>query len=282
MEVPPASGATVLADERLQKRCEMEAFLLGQFEKFLLILARVSGIFFITPFFGSALIPMRVKAGLALFISLLLFPVITPYINYSIPQSPFYYGIFLLSQVLIGMMIGFLLYLVVSAFQISGEFYSITMGYGIANVFDPLAQIEQPLIGQLLALFALFAFISIEGPQMVIIGICHSFDSLPGLNLEMTRPISDFVVQTFAGIFVSALKIGMPIIGILLLVMFAMGLLSKAAPMINIMIVGFPITIVIGLLTLMFIIPMLYNIVDDMCSQIFIEIKQLCLLLGKK
>lgn len=260
----------------------MEALLIGQFEKFLLILARISGIFFITPFWGSAIIPVKVKSALTLFISLVVFPIVNPYLNFPIPEDAISYGLLIGGQVLIGLAIGFFAYIVISAFQMSGEFYSITMGFGIANVFDPLSHIEQPLIGQLLTLFALLAFIVIGGPHMVVIAICKSFESLPAINLNATGILAQSCIHTFVIIFMTACKIAMPIIGILFLVTIAMALLSKAAPMINIMIVGFPITIVVGLITLIIMFPLLYGVVDNLFDQWMIDSSKLMFLLGKK
>ncbi|OIP38430.1 flagellar biosynthetic protein FliR [Candidatus Desantisbacteria bacterium CG2_30_40_21] len=252
-----------------------------QFQKFLLVFARISGIFVISPFFGSLIIPQRVKAGLALFIALLIFPVV----NHLLPPLSgklCEYYFLVISQVLIGIIIGFLCTIVVSAFQISGELYSVQMGFGFANTVDPLSQVEQPIIGQFIGLFALLIFLIIGGHHLMITAVFKSFETVPIFSLTASNLICDKVVMVFCGMFLTALKMALPIMGVLFLVTLSMGLLAKVAPMMNIMALGWAMTIVIGIITLLLITPLLGQVAQNVFTHVFSDIDELMYYIGRK
>lgn len=254
--------------------------LVTQFQRFFLVFARISGIFVISPFFGSLSIPIRVKAGLALFISLLIFPVVNQYIP-SVPEELNKYFFLTVSEVIIGIIIGFLCTLVMSAFQISGEFYSVQMGFGFVNTVDPLSQVEQPIIGQLIGFFALIIFLIIGGHHLMLIAIFNSYEAVPVFSLTAANLISAKIVEVFCGMFMIAMKIAMPIMGVLFLVTLALGLLARVAPMMNIMVLGWGITIIMGIITLMFVLPMLYEVAVNVFTHIFSDIDELLNAMGK-
>lgn len=250
------------------------------FEKFFLVFARISGIFVLTPIFGSLNVHPRIKAGLALFIAISVFPVVHSFLP-PMPDEIGKYAILVFSEVAIGLIIGFVATLSITAFQVSGELYSVPMGLGIANTIDPLSQIEQPIIGQLIALFALLLFIAIGGPQMIILSLCKSYEILPLLGLDSCRILAEQITGFFAAMFLTGLKIGMPVIAVLFLVTLSMGLLAKTAPMLNILTLGWAITIVIGILTLSIIMPVLSSVSLHIFEQLFMDIDNLFFLLNK-
>jgi len=257
----------------------MESFV-TQFEKFFLVLARVSGIFVMAPFFGSVNILPRIKAGLALFISLTIFGVVSKYIT-TVPNNFPTYSLLVFSEVAIGLIIGFMATLVISTFQISGELYSVPMGFGIVSTIDPLSQIEQPIIGQIIGLFALLLFLGFGGHHMMLIAICKSYEIVPVLTLQSCGILAKTIVTSFAAMFLTALKISMPVIGVLFLVTVGMGLLAKAAPMMNIMVLGWAMTIVTGMITLIFLFPLIANVAITSYEKLFYDIDNLLIALGR-
>jgi len=258
---------------------KMELFV-TQFQKFFLVLARISGIFVMAPFFGSVNILPRIKAGLALFISLAIFGVVNKHIN-IVPNDLFTYSLLVFSEVVIGLIIGFMTTLIISAFQISGELYSVPMGFGIVNTIDPLSQIEQPIISQIIGFFALLVFLGFGGHHMMLMAIYKSYEIAPVLSLDDCGAVTNTIVTTFAAIFLTAVKISMPVIGVLFLVTLAMGLLAKAAPMINIMVLGWGITILAGLITLIFLFPLLAKVAVSLYEKLFYDIDNLLIIVGK-
>jgi flagellar biosynthetic protein FliR len=257
----------------------MELFV-TQFQKFFLVLARISGIFVMAPFFGSVNILPRIKAGLAIFISLTIFGVVSKHIN-IVPNDLLTYSLLVFSEVVIGLIIGFMATLVISAFQISGELYSVPMGFGIVSTIDPLSQVEQPIIGQIIGLFALLLFLGFGGHHMMLIAICKSYETVPVLSLDACNIVAKTITTTFAGMFLTALKISMPVMGVLFLVTLGIGLLAKAAPMMNIMVLGWAITIVAGIITLIFLFPLLAKVGVSLYERLFYDIDNLLIALGK-
>ncbi|MEW6621067.1 MAG: flagellar biosynthetic protein FliR [bacterium] len=258
----------------------MELFV-TEFQKFFLVLARISGIFVMAPFWGSVNILPRIKAGLALFISLTMFGIVRNHIN-LVPNDLLTYSLLVFSEVAVGLIIGFMATLVISAFQISGELYSVPMGFGIVNTIDPLSQIEQPIIGQIIGLFALLIFLCFGGHLMMLITICKSYEIVPVLKLDDCSMIVKTIITTFAGMFLTAVKISMPVMGVVFLATLAMGLLSKASPMMNIMVLGWAVTIVVGILSLIFLFPLLSTVAVNLFEQLFADIDNLLINLGKR
>ncbi|MEK9149572.1 MAG: flagellar biosynthetic protein FliR [Candidatus Desantisbacteria bacterium] len=245
-----------------------------QFEKFLLVLARISGLFFTAPLFSSPNIPYPIKAGLILLISLVVAPISIGFIG-NPPENMIALAILVTSEILIGLLIGLFAQFIVSLFAISGEFYSVPMGFAISNIYDPMSETEQPVIGQLIGLFGLLVFVTIGGPQTILYALISSFKSVSLFSLSQANIVSVSVIEIFCKMFTTALSIAIPMIAVLFLVNLSLGLLSKAAPLINVMVVGFPITVIAGLITLFFIFPVLYSVTLSIFDGLFIDIDQL-------
>jgi flagellar biosynthetic protein FliR len=126
------------------------------------------------------------------------------------------------------------------------------MGFGASQVFDPLAQIEIPLLGQFLNLVAMFVFVFTSGFQKIFLtGVYYSFQSVRAVDLVLLREdLLTSILQSLSELFQNALIISFPILGTLFLVQVVMGLLAKAAPQMNLLILGFPISIFVAFLIL--------------------------------
>jgi flagellar biosynthetic protein FliR len=144
-------------------------------------------------------------------------------------------------------------------FQSAGQFFSIQMGFGASEVFDPLAQEEVPLMGQFLNIIGMFTFLLVAGSQkLLLVGVYHSFRSIRAIDLAAGRmALFPMLVRSLGQLFVNALTISFPILGTLLLVSVAMGLMAKAAPQMNLLIMGFPISIGVALIVLALSMPFL-------------------------
>ncbi|HAW50143.1 TPA: flagellar biosynthetic protein FliR [bacterium] len=247
--------------------------LLAEFQKFLLVFLRISGIFATCPVFSSPNIPWQVRGG-AIFVTSLAASPATRFVP-TPPDSIIAYGILGVSEFIIGVTIGIFASFIVTLFAISAEFYSVPMGFAISNVFDPISETEQPVIGQLLGLYGIFIFAVINGPQIVLYGVIESFKSVPSLSIASSNIISSSTVSIYTKMFATAFKIGFPILAVLFLVNLSLGLLSKAAPLINIMVFGFPITILTGLVALFFLFPYLWNVSVSIFEGMFSDIDKL-------
>jgi flagellar biosynthetic protein FliR len=149
------------------------------------------------------------------------------------------------------------------------------MGLGIINVMDPLSQIQMPIIGQMLSLFGLLIFLLVGGHHLVIMALYKSFEIVPSLNLASFGPVAVGMLDIFSRVFTIAFMIGLPIIGVLFLATVAMGILSRAAPQMNIMMLGWPLNIFVGISTLIILIPMLYGAGQDIFEELFRQIDKI-------
>jgi flagellar biosynthetic protein FliR len=238
----------------------MIQMLVGNTQLFLLVFFRIIAMVELTPLLSSSSIPQLAKIGFAFFVASAAFPGVLAS-HYAIPANAVEYFLLILGEVAIGLLIGFLLNLIFSAFQLAGQFFSLQMGFGASEVFDPLSQIEIPLMGEFLNLIAMLVFISMSGTtKFLLVGVQRSFQYLRAVDLVTHRDgIMAMLVSGLGGLFQSALQISFPILGTLLLVSVAMGLLAKAAPQMDVLSMGFPISIGVSFLLLLVTLPFLMD-----------------------
>jgi len=235
-------------------------FFVNNFQAFFLILVRINAMIMIAPFFSSGVIPFRLKAILSFFITLIIFPVVVQTIK--IPGSMGLYYLLVLQEVMIGIFIGFLVSVIFSAFQLSAQYYAVQIGFGMNEVLDPVGQISVPLIGQLKNFIGLIVFITLEGHHFLIEAIYKSFElaTMFSVSKSAAGGFLKYLVYSFSGMFIVALKLSLPILATALLITVTMGILAKAAPQMNIMMFGFPIQIIVGFGMLMITSPLIIRI----------------------
>lgn len=230
---------------------------------FFLLFVRVIALLQFAPLLNSGSIPRLAKVALALLSAFLVFPMVQAS-GYPIPDSGLQYAFLALGEAMIGIITGFMLALVYAAFQTAGQMFSLQMGFGASQVFDPLAQIEIPLLGQFLNIVAMFVFVFTAGFQKIFLtGVYHSFESMRAIDLVLLRDdIITTLLQGLSSLFQNALVISFPILGTLFLVQVVMGLLAKAAPQMNLLMLGFPLSIGVAFIILMLIVPFLMQAFD--------------------
>lgn len=254
--------------------------LVNNIQLFLLVLFRTMALMETAPLFSSTSIPQTAKIGLGFFTAVAVFPWVLQS-RYPIPSSPVEYFLLILGEVAIGLVLGFMLQLIFTAFQTAGQFFSLQMGFSASEVFDPLAQVEIPLMGELFNIIALLVFIAISGGgRFLLIGVAGSFQSLRAVDLALHHEaLTRMLVQGLSGMFMSALIISFPILGTLTLVSITMGLLAKAAPQMDILTMGFPLSIGVSFILILGGLPFLMTaferIIDGSFQTIGALIQQL-------
>ncbi len=237
------------------------------FQLFLLIMMRMSSMMVIAPFYSSGVMPFKMKAIIAFFTTIIIFPVIAGR-GYVMPAHMGGYTLLVVQEILIGLYIGFLVAVIFSAFQLAGQFFAVQIGFGINEVLDPLAQVSIPLVGQFKNLLGLLVFLAINGHHFLIQAVYRSFDLAPVMNLgpQMTNGLMRYLMFSFSGMLVVALKIALPVLATVFLLEVSMGVLAKAAPQMNIMMLGFPFKIAVSLgvmiLTAPLIVRVMYSSLD--------------------
>lgn len=232
--------------------------LVANAQLFFLIFARILAFLQIAPLISSNSVPQIAKIGLAFFSGFLIFPWVAQ-AGYPLPDTGLAYAMLLFGEALIGIIMGFFLVVVFAAFQLSGQLFSLQMGFGASQVFDPLAQIEIPLMGQFLNLVAMLVFVTTSGFQKLFLtGVLRSFQALRASDLvTMRHDLVTTMLLRLSRLFEQALVMAFPILGALFLVYVAVGLLAKAAPQMNLLVLGFPISIFVAFLLLLMSLPLL-------------------------
>ncbi|MDR2393434.1 MAG: flagellar biosynthetic protein FliR [Treponema sp.] len=247
--------------------------LLIQAPMFMLIAVRALAMIETAPLLSSAGIPQVAKLALAGFAAYTAFPAAEATLGALVLGGDI--GLYSLSFLLlvigegiIGLILGFFLTIIFSAFATAGQFFSLQMGFGASETFDPLAQVENPLMGQYLNLVAMLVFLSMGGFRALFLeGFWHSLQSISIMHLiEGREGVMRMVLSGLSQLFLDAIIISMPILGTLFLTSLSTGLISKAAPQINILSEGFPISITVAFVlifaTLPFMVEAFSRVVD--------------------
>lgn len=241
------------------------------FQAFLLVMIRIHSLFMVAPFFSSGVIPIRLKSLIAFFTTLVIFPLLMKHGGYEVTGNMIEYATFVLREIVIGIYIGFLASIIFTAFQLAGQYFAVQIGFGFSEVVDPMAQISVPIVGQLKNLIGLLVFLYINGHHFLISAIYRSFELVPAFSLSEQSATGHmkYLVYSFSGMFVVALKIALPIMGTIFLVSVAMGVLAKAAPQMNILMLGFPFKILVAFVLMTVLAPMIVRIMQASLNRTF-------------
>jgi flagellar biosynthetic protein FliR len=161
----------------------------------------------------------------------------------------------LINNVLIGVVIGFAVRLVFAALELAGELIGLQMGLSFVGFFNPGTGQQQNAVASFMSLLALLMFIAIDGHLMLIHALAESFRLYP-VSVGMDLPMGfDRLLRLGSDMFAIALTIALPFLAVMLLTNVVLGVLARVAPQINIFAVGFPMTILVGLVTLFLLLP---------------------------
>jgi len=226
---------------------------------------RIGAMFAAAPIFSARSIPVRIRVLLAFFIAWLLLPVIPepPVVDLISGEAV----LISISQILIGIAMGFILQMVFSAFVIAGQAVANAMGLGFATMVDPQNGIQVPVISQAFLIMATLVFLALNGHLIFIEVLAKSFHNMPiGAYAISSTGLWQLVIWG-SDMFVGGLLIALPAVAALLLVNLAFGVASRAAPQLNIFAVGFPIMIMVGFIFIILILPSVTGHLTRLISQ---------------
>ncbi len=257
------------------------SFLLVKAPLFFLAAVRVFAMISSAPLLSVRAVPRTAKVALAGLIAALVLPTV-----YDSPMdvSGFsaYYVLLLLGEGLLGILTGFFISIIFSTFSTAGQFFSYQMGFGASQVYDALAQIENPLMGQFLNFMAVLVFLQIKGFQTLFLGgVLRSFETINCfIFIEKQDVLIPFFLTQLSTLFLNAMIIATPIMGTLFLIHVSMGLLSKAAPQMNLLSAGFPITIMLTFFLLTIVLPVMVNFFIQVLNDGFAAFEMLLIQTG--
>ena len=194
------------------------------------------------PVFDNRTVQRRTRVGLAALIAILMMPLLpAPPVLSSVQAIPV-----LIQQILIGVAMGFSMRLVFAAFEMAGDLLGLQMGLAFAQFIDPARGTQTPLIGSFLGVLAMLTFLVIDGHLLVIAAVVQSFELIPiSANLSVVN--SQSIALAGSIMFMLALQISLPVMAAVLISNIVLGILARAAPQLNVMSIGFSITIGVGL-----------------------------------
>lgn len=236
---------------------------------FLLMLTRCSGIFMIAPFFGSLNIPVTIRAAAAFAFTLVLFPVVDGLGTVAAPPSVWAFAGSVLAELFIGWLIGFVAYVCFSAIHMAGKVMDMQVGFAVVNVMDPTSGQQIPLIGSLLYNFGIIVFLVTNGHHVIITALAESFRMVPLAAMQPNLSLTMLLVDFTNGIFVTGMKIAMPVTFAILLVNVALGILARTMPQMNIFVVGIPLQLMVGVGVLSMLLPFYVMFLDVLFNEMY-------------
>ncbi len=216
---------------------------------FLVCLARISGLIGGMPIFSGVQTPLRIRAGLAFILSFIIAPVVASSIV-SLPHHPLFFGLIVVSEALLGYLIGFTAKLIIFAAQFGGTVVGYLMGFAAANIIDPQNQQQTPLISQFQNVIALLLFLALNIHHLFIRAIVRSFDLLPVAPLDFSGDIVPYLMEMSSDMFVLGMRLCAPLLALLLLSDLVMAIMSRVFPQLNVFLLKFPINIGLGMIVM--------------------------------
>lgn len=227
--------------------------LIAQMHMYLWPFLRISAMMLAAPVFSAASVTVRVRIIMAVMIAALLAPML-PAMPGTDPFSAL--GLVLsLREIAIGLVMGFVMQLVFGAVVVAGQAVSMSMGLGFAMSIDPQNGVSVPVVSQFYVILATLLFLVVDGHLLLIAAVAESFTVLPIGSAAPPGGMFMAVVALGGELFASALLLALPTMTAILMINVAFGVITRAAPQLNIFAVGFPVTIVAGFVFMLLALP---------------------------
>ena len=210
---------------------------------YILPTVRILGVFTSAPLFANRNITPSVKIGLGILISLIVTPSLAPV---SVDLLAWLGILAIVQEFLIGLAIGFGMRVVFTAVEMTGELISMTMGLGFATFFDPNSQGHSSSISQFLSAILLLIFMGSDLHLLFLEQLVNSFNDIPLIDSGLNTKQLHSLAELGGYIFLTGLKLALPIVTALLIMSVTLGILTKAAPQLNLFGIGFPLTLMTG------------------------------------
>ncbi len=215
-------------------------------------LFRVAGLVALAPVFSESSVPMRVKIGMSVVITLVAAPLIGTMPDIA-PAS--WSGLLIaVQQVLIGMALGLCMRLVFTAVMMAGEFVGLKMGLAFASFFDPATGANTAVLSRLINMVAMLTFLAVNGHLLMLDGLVRTFDLLP-VGAPLLADGWGALLDWSAQLWISGTLLALPLVIVLLTINLAMGILNRTAQQLSVFSIGFPISLTTGLITLAIVLP---------------------------
>lgn len=233
-------------------------------------LFRIASFMMVVPIIGTQLVPVRVRLGIALLLTLVVVPNLGPMPQVDALSLASLEVIFY--QVLIGTGMGFMVLVLFQLFVVAGQAISMQMGLGFASMMDPANGVSVAVLSQFYLMLVTLLFLAMNGHLVMIEVLVESFRSIPiGLQGYSMEGLSQ-LFSLLSWMFVGALLIALPAVTALLVVNLSFGVMTRAAPQMNIFSLGFPFSVVFGLVVVWIsmsgVLPQFQNLTEEMFAML--------------
>ncbi|MEA1063459.1 flagellar biosynthetic protein FliR [Apirhabdus apintestini] len=232
---------------------------------------RILALFGSAPILSERSVPSQVKIGLALLFTFLIGPTLPPVTVPLMTMAGFWLG---LQQVLIGIAIGLTLQFIFGAVRLAGEIIGMQMGLSFAMFFDPVGGANMPMMARIMNTLLILLFLTFNGHLWMLSSVADSFQTLPISTTPLNGSGFMALARTASIVFSSGLMLGLPVITILLTINLALGLLNRLTPQLSIFVIGFPVTLMVGMVTMMLVMHTLSPFSEHLFMDVFTKVNE--------
>ncbi|HSK10814.1 MAG TPA: flagellar biosynthetic protein FliR [Vicinamibacterales bacterium] len=211
-----------------------------------LLLVRPAALLAIAPPFGGSYTPAWVKIGMSVVLALFVAPTV------SVPEvtGGAMLVVVVARELMIGIALAMAVRVMLAGVELAGQLAGFQLGFAYAAAVDPQTGARNNLIATLYANLALFTFLAINAHHLLLRAFTQSYASVPiGLG-GVDAGLGALVARTLGAIFLIGVQLAAPVVIVLLIVELGLGLITRAAPALNMMIIGFPVRLLAGLIVL--------------------------------
>lgn len=224
--------------------------ILNLWNVFLIVLVRITGMFYLSPIFGRRNIPNYFKAGFCFILTIIIASSVT------VPDLSGYtsltsYVILIGKELLVGLCMGFISYILFSAVYVAGHIIDTQIGFGMANVFDPMTNVQIPITADFYAVLATLFMLVTDSHHLLIKAIADSYVVLPPGGARFGGDVVRQLVDLFYQTLLIGFKIAAPLVAAILITDVALGIISKAMPQMNVFMLGMPLKLIVGLIVIL-------------------------------
>lgn len=211
---------------------------------YLLVVARLAGLFMFAPLMSSLAVPMKVKGLLVLALSAAIFPAVPAAFKQTPVMDLFTLLPLVLSESMIGFVVGLIASAPIMAMQAAGVVTSQQLGFGLGQTYNPTLESESDAIGQLFSYLGLSTFLAVGGIEGSFIAVLNTFKLVPVGSFTTSMIPSELIIGSLSGGLELAVRMSAPVMAIIALLLVVFGFLSRTMPALNVMTVGFTVKIV--------------------------------------
>jgi flagellar biosynthesis protein FliR len=209
----------------------------------LMVGARISALMVFAPFLGSASISPRIKAGFTVILTALLYPVVSPALPQHVGAGAWQ---MVGSEFVVGLIMGIALQFVFEGVELAGQIAGFQVGHSLANLINPLSDVDTPLLANYYQMIALLIFLQMDIHHWLLRGLAKSFDYCPPGAVTATPQMAELVARAAGGMLVMGVQIALPTLLATMLIDIAMGLVGRASPQLPVMLVGISVKTVVA------------------------------------